>query len=367
MKNFINRKSFTVILVVLLIIGGTLSFQYANLKNKSFQAKKALYGLEGELKRVKAQRKKLSYENKQLQAKAISCLESVQKLQEENTNLSLKLKTRQDETDAYSREKENFEEEKKMFEQGLKQLRVELRQKEKEIQQLEKKIKSEKRKAIRKLSLKNSRLNNTIRELKKAAREKEKGPGKRQKIISKLEKKISKAREEAKGLEEKLKENTSLISGLEAELKEFKKQLELKEDELSAIERRAEKDRIKLIWRLKKINRKNLLLEKKNDLLEEKMEILKETGRKENAGLYEKLGTALTQAKSFDRAIEAYEKSLAFDANNAGVHYNLGLLYEHAREDSKKAVSHLRKYLRLSPDAENKTFVEYLIGTMKKE
>ena len=67
---------------------------------------------------------------------------------------------------------------------------------------------------------------------------------------------------------------------------------------------------------------------------------------------------AYTQANLYDEAIEAYEKSLTFDQNNAEAHYNLGLLYDKVKTDPEKAVLHYKKYLELKPDAEDKEEIE---------
>ena len=82
--------------------------------------------------------------------------------------------------------------------------------------------------------------------------------------------------------------------------------------------------------------------------------------------LYEELGNAYTQAKVFGLAIQAYEKSLEFNPGSPQVHYNLGLLYQHYKNDAKKSLYHLKKSLRLNPLAENKKEIEYLIDIISK-
>lgn len=85
----------------------------------------------------------------------------------------------------------------------------------------------------------------------------------------------------------------------------------------------------------------------------------------ERARLYQELGTAYVQAKLFNLAIGAYAKALDFNPNNAEVHYNLGLLYKHAKDNNAKSIFHLKTYLQLNPDAENKKEVEYLIKILE--
>lgn len=79
------------------------------------------------------------------------------------------------------------------------------------------------------------------------------------------------------------------------------------------------------------------------------------------AALYEELGTAYTKAGLFDEAIEAYQKSLISNPNNADIHYYLGLLYQKSNKNVEKAVFHFKRYLYLKPDAKNREEVRYLI------
>lgn len=109
------------------------------------------------------------------------------------------------------------------------------------------------------------------------------------------------------------------------------------------------------------------LLRKENEELRHKIVELQENQFKENAKLYQELGTAYVQAKVFDHAIDAYKKSLEIDPYNAEVHYNLGLLYKHYQNNSKKATYHFRQYLKLSPDAKNRKDVEFLIQMLNKK
>lgn len=81
---------------------------------------------------------------------------------------------------------------------------------------------------------------------------------------------------------------------------------------------------------------------------------------------YQLLGTAYIQLKKYDLAIDAYKKSLKYNFKNALVHYNLGLLYEHSRLASKKAIRHLKIYLKLSPDAPDAREIEYIIKRLSE-
>jgi len=118
---------------------------------------------------------------------------------------------------------------------------------------------------------------------------------------------------------------------------------------------------------VERMNKGQINLKKTNEGLERKIVLLDKTLKSEKARLYDELGTAYTKAKLFQQGIEAYEKSLSFIPNNADVHYNLGLLYKHYLDNSKKAVYHLKKYLEFNSKAPNKKEVEYLIGMLGKK
>jgi tetratricopeptide (TPR) repeat protein len=90
-------------------------------------------------------------------------------------------------------------------------------------------------------------------------------------------------------------------------------------------------------------------------------EELSEAEKKEKAADFQKLGTACIQENKYDSAIDAYLQSLKFYPGNARVHYNLGLLYKHAKDDNQKAVYHFQQYLLLNPGAEDKKEVAYMI------
>ena len=150
---------------------------------------------------------------------------------------------------------------------------------------------------------------------------------------------------------------------LNIELKKLKKELKQKELEIQ------------------KLNKKNLSLQKRNKLVLEKIVPFKQALNQEKracdkkkelwdierAILYERLGGAFAQTEAYTQAIQAYKTSLSFNPDNAKVHYNIAILYEHAAKNSEKAVFHLNKYLELKPNAKNKNEVERLIKVIKRD
>lgn len=90
------------------------------------------------------------------------------------------------------------------------------------------------------------------------------------------------------------------------------------------------------------------------------------TTTKDKASIYQELGDTYTEMKLYDQAIDAYKQALTFDPNIAEVYYRLGLLYRHSRNDGKKGIEYLKKYLKLNPEAKDKRQIEYLIDMMTK-
>ena len=83
--------------------------------------------------------------------------------------------------------------------------------------------------------------------------------------------------------------------------------------------------------------------------------------------LYKELGNGYLQSRQFDQAIGAFEKALSVDAKDADACYNLGLLYKHHRNDPAKAITYLKRYIALTPLAQNRADVEYLIRMLESE
>jgi len=119
---------------------------------------------------------------------------------------------------------------------------------------------------------------------------------------------------------------------------------------------------------LKRVHEKNDSLKGDVKHLRKKLATRRQHLSKEAAAqIYQELGTAYTQAKVYAQAIEAYIIALKLDPRNPKAHHDLGLLYEHFLGDSKKAIYHLRQYLKLSSDFKDRERVAHLIRIIKKE
>jgi chromosome segregation ATPase len=173
-----------------------------------------------------------------------------------------------------------------------------------------------------------------------------------------LEKEIASLHKIAKDVELESARQKELYTQLEEKTKE----VHLKEDRL----KRREREFINLNKLVDALNDEQIMLKRENERFRQELAALEESTRKEKTGLYEKLGMAYMQLQLFDLAIESYEQALSINSLQAGLHYHLGLLYKHARNNAQKSIYHLREYLKLAPETRNREEVEYLIEAMKR-
>jgi tetratricopeptide (TPR) repeat protein len=101
-----------------------------------------------------------------------------------------------------------------------------------------------------------------------------------------------------------------------------------------------------------------VMLEGELGQLRENVKSLEQTLNKERSIYHYNLAVSFTQAELYDDAIEAYEKSLKFNPDNADAYYNLGLLYANIRNNPEKAIEEYRAYLKLKPDAPDRDEVD---------
>jgi tetratricopeptide (TPR) repeat protein len=164
------------------------------------------------------------------------------------------------------------------------------------------------------------------------------------------------------------KKNAELEKAL-AEAKNYNAQLEAKAKELhlkcTDLEQQL-KNSSGMGKAVDSLRRERQILKDANQQYKDSLNKERADNEAEKAELYQQLGTAYTKAELFSLAIDAYNKALAINGRNAEVHYNLGLLYRHSKNNSKKAIQHLKKYLQLNPDASNRKDVEYIIKMLSE-
>lgn len=165
------------------------------------------------------------------------------------------------------------------------------------------------------------------------------------------------------------RENAELKMNLEF-LKNLNARLELKAKKLytnAQYFKQTENELKELDKTMTALNSEYLFLKKENTRLQEQSISRGKNFQEETARLNQELGTAYTQAKLFDRAIDAYLKSLSCNPQNQKVHYNLALLYKHAKNDLEKSEYHFKKYLQSGSSNENRKEAEYLIDMLRAE
>ena len=75
-----------------------------------------------------------------------------------------------------------------------------------------------------------------------------------------------------------------------------------------------------------------------------------EVNRKEKLNLYYNLGCVYRAARQYDKAELTFLKALELDPNDAGVAYNLAILYDDNLKDKAKAKTYYQKFLELAPN-----------------
>jgi chromosome segregation ATPase len=165
------------------------------------------------------------------------------------------------------------------------------------------------------------------------------------KVLEELRQSLNKAGQEKEDLKLTLREQEEKIKEQEEKIKSLQNILAEKSDRFAYLEK----------------------VQQENEELEHKIALLKDATRKERANLYYYLALAYTQAKVYEEAMKAYKRSLQYEPDNAQAHYNLGLLYQHYKGDSQRAIQHLRQYMKLNPEGPDYKKAEYLIKTLQKE
>ncbi|MFO7871778.1 MAG: tetratricopeptide repeat protein [Kiritimatiellia bacterium] len=95
--------------------------------------------------------------------------------------------------------------------------------------------------------------------------------------------------------------------------------------------------------------------------LEKKYAGMSAAMRLEQADMHYNMGWIYTRQGRYEAALREYLKALAYNPRDAGVHYNLGILYEDDLKNADRAKYHYRKFLEMSPEGPAAaTVVEWL-------
>ena len=200
-----------------------------------------------------------------------------------------------------------------------------------------------------------------------------------QAMLKKMQEGLDSAKAEAEQtLQEKEKLQADTISyigvntNLQREKEEAEKKLQAALEIIASKEHELEESAKKLKEAGKKLAKRDSAQigklegaqQEKEELLA-KANLLEGTLKKERALYNYNLAVAYTQAKLYDDAVDAYNKSLEYNPDNAEAYYNLGLLYENFKGDPDFAIRSYEKYLKLQPKAMDKEEVQGWIARLR--
>ncbi len=83
--------------------------------------------------------------------------------------------------------------------------------------------------------------------------------------------------------------------------------------------------------------------------LQQALEAAEQSNARERFALAYNLGSIYKAARQYDRAETQFLKALAMNADDAALHYNLGILYDDNLGNAKKARRHYERFLELAP------------------
>lgn len=212
------------------------------------------------------------------------------------------------------------------------------------------------------LYLKSSSLNNELVQSRQISQ-------KMQDEIKRLDSEKTKAVKE----NEKLQQDSLTYINSNTKLQQEKEDTEKKLNAAKSLLKRKESELSKVKDKLDELNAKtsnqqasiDSQISREKEELTNTIKALEEQLKKERALYHYNLAVAYTQAKLYDDALEAYDKSLALNPDNPEAYYNLGLLYSDVKNQPKIAAGYYKKYLELKPEAPDRNDVQILIDKLK--
>ena len=86
---------------------------------------------------------------------------------------------------------------------------------------------------------------------------------------------------------------------------------------------------------------------------------------RENADMHYNLGVLMTKNQDYRNAAIEFERATQLRSDDAASYFNLGKIHADFFKDKEKAVGYFQKYLQLSPQAEDRGWVESFIALTK--
>ena len=160
-------------------------------------------------------------------------------------------------------------------------------------------------------------------------------------ITTRLKQENSELQTELEGVRETIESNEAELKQREAESAKLKEKIEQSKEEIEGL---LDKSKDEFSAEIEELQGQFKELKAENQQLQAHL-------KQERALYHYNLGVAYSQTQAYDDALKEYEKSLSYNLNNAEAHYNLGLIYEHIKNNPEKAIQHYKQYIDLAPQA----------------
>lgn len=210
-------------------------------------------------------------------------------------------------------------------------------------------------------------LNKKIEELKEEVKEQKTEVGKQKTEDRKQRTEILRLERELKAAQRK---EESLLREIEKEKAIFEKEKEELEKEIDDLKKQITEDRKQRTEERSEMQKKVSELDKSlNDTLGEFSGAQRELKRlkRENADMHYNLGVIFQQQAKWREAVREYEKVLEIKPDDADANFNLAIIYDTIKNDREKAVFYYKRYLDITPEADDALKVkEYITGLNTK-
>jgi len=185
---------------------------------------------------------------------------------------------------------------------------------------------------------------------------------------------VDELREELKSTQDELEELEKAVSVGKASVKQAGKMASLESKlKQSEKEKRALRAKIDLAAAQLRAAKARTGGEKSGDLEKAEKEIERlrdlvkriwQANRREKLNMHYNMAAAYRAGDMMEKAESHYVQALKIDPEDAGVHYNLAILYDDEIKNKKKAREHYEKFLELAPDDKDAAQVVQWLATM---
>lgn len=148
---------------------------------------------------------------------------------------------------------------------------------------------------------------------------------------------------------------------LEQEVTELRAEVQQKDRALTDRERLL----TALQQELKRREHRVVKAERVAGMIEQARDDVEAVDAREKRDMHYNMAMVFAKEGRFKDAEREYLHALRIDPGDAGVHYNLGILYDDELEDKRRAASHYRKYLQLAPHSEDVDKVRHWLNLIE--